>query len=339
MRPGAAVALAALALGGCANLGARRLPADRLDFTESLRQSDRTQILSNVVALRYGEAPSFLAVGSVVNQYVREGSFTPDPRLAPYGNDPAAELTANLLLRETPTVTYSPVTGEKLVRALLQPIAPETLMSMAQAGWAIDSLFGLTVRSINGVRNESHAPLFAQTGDPAFNELLAAARRLQLGGALSFRLIGRDKTFAAHAYLSPELSEAEHADFTALQRVLGMQGNALEGEVTIVFAPHADHPNELAIATRSMMEVLQLMSLGVDATGDGRFDPTAPVRVHSGPHRPASVYAAVERNGRWFWIAADDEASQRAILLAEILLSMSAAPDAAHEPLVTVPAG
>ena len=83
----------------------------------------------------------------------------------PCGSDPAATLSGQALLRETPTVTYTPLTGNRFVRSVLEPMPPQVLLGMVGAGWAVDSLFRFSVRSINGVRNESRAPLFAQGGD------------------------------------------------------------------------------------------------------------------------------------------------------------------------------
>jgi hypothetical protein len=328
-----------LALGGCASLGAQRLPDDRLDYNEALRESDTALLLANIVAVRFGESPSFLSVGSVVSQYERNGFFNPNARVAPYGIDPAATLNGQAFLRETPTVTYTPVIGDKFVRSVLEPMPPQILLSMLQAGWAVDTLFRFSVRSINGVRNASRAPLFEQGGDPEFEQALAALRRLQRDNKLSIRVIRHEKTFAAHAQVSRELTEADRADIALVQRAFRMGGAAFKGEVAIVAAEAADNPNELAIATRSMMEVLQIMSLGVDVAGDGRFDPAAPVRVHSGPKRPKLVYAAIRRRDRWYWIAADDTASQRAIMLAEVLMVVNAQGGTQTAPLITVPAG
>lgn len=87
------------------------------------------------------------------------------------------------------------------------------------------------------------------------------------------------------------------------------------------------------------MEVLQIMSLGVDVTGDGRFDPGALIRVRSGPRRPPVAYAAIRRSGRWYWIASDDTASQHAIMLAQVLMVVNAQGECQTAPLITVPAG
>ena len=341
MRSGLGVAAAlagvALALGGCANLGAERLPNDRLDYNEALRDSDTALILANVVAIRFGHSPSFLSVGSVVSQYERNGFFNPNARVPPYGGDPAATLSGQAFLRETPTVTYTPVIGEKFVRSVLEPMPPQILLSMLQSGWAVDDLFRFAVRSINGVRNESRAPLFAQGGDPEFGQGLDALRRLQRDNKLSIRVIKHDKMFTAHAHVNGGLSDANRADLAVIRRAFRLAEPTFEGEVTIVASGAAENANELAVATRSMMEVLQIMSLGVDV--DGRFDPSALIRVHSGVKRPKAAYAAIRRGARWYWIAEDDTASQRAIMLAEVLMVVNAQGGTQAAPLITVPAG
>jgi hypothetical protein len=339
----AALAGIGLALGGCANLGAGRLPDDRVDFNEALRESDTALVLANIVGLRFRETPSFLSVGSIVSQYERNGFLNPVPRVPPYGSDPAATLGGQAFLRETPTVTYTPVTGDKFVHSVLEPMPPQTLLRMLEAGWAVDYLFRFAVRSINGVRNGSRAPLFAQATDPEFEQGLAALRRLQSDDKLSIRVTEHDakteKTFTAHAHVSRELSAQDRADIALVQRTFRMGTAAFKGQVSIVAAEAAESPNELAIATRSMMEVLQIMSLGVDVTGQGRFDPNALLRVYSGKTRPEVVYAAVRRRGRWYWIAPDDVASQRAIMLAEVLMVVNAQAGTQTAPVITIPAG
>ena len=68
-----AVVLAAT-LAGCTSIGVQRVGIDRTDYTRQLRQSDKEQLLANIVALRHGDAPMFLEVSSVISQYSREST-------------------------------------------------------------------------------------------------------------------------------------------------------------------------------------------------------------------------------------------------------------------------
>ncbi len=60
---------------------------------------------------------------------------------------------AQAICTDRPTITYVPMTGEKFLRGLITPIDPKAIFSMLQSGYAADFILGLTVESLNGVRN------------------------------------------------------------------------------------------------------------------------------------------------------------------------------------------
>ncbi|WP_312166583.1 hypothetical protein [Phenylobacterium sp.] len=333
----AIVCLLALAAAGCSTIGAQRVGIDRDDYTERLRDSEKEQLLSNIVAMRYGDAPLFLSVASVISQYTRESSGGLNLKFSPPSDAETGGVSGAVLLRESPTVTYTPLSGERFTRSLLSPMPPGSLLAMMEAGWASDYLLRIAVRSINGVRNTSRAELFAQAGDLEFEAVAAAMRRLQGSGALNLRLHAQEHGVAGVAQVAPHPAPAQLADIELLKRLLGVK---FDGEqVRVVFAARPTAPGELAISTRSMFEVLGEMAQGVDLTGGGEFSADALVRVHSGTSRPAQAHVAVQHRGRWFWIEADDVRSKQVFLLAQVMLSLSDEADAARAPLVTIPAG
>src|SRR4051812_19300262 len=79
------IMLLLLPLGGC-GIGARSIPHDRFDYGEAISSSWKQQMLVNMVKLRYGDAPVFLDVASVINQYSIETQI--DGRLG-WSNAPA----------------------------------------------------------------------------------------------------------------------------------------------------------------------------------------------------------------------------------------------------------
>lgn len=333
----AIVCLFALAAAGCSTIGAQRVGIDRDDYTERLRASEKEQLLSNIVAMRYGDAPLFLSVSSVISQYTRESSGGMNFKLSPPSDSETGGVSGAVLLRESPTVTYMPLSGERFTRSLLSPMPPGSLLAMMEAGWAGDYLLRISVRSINGVRNTSRAELFAQAGDPEFETVAAAMRRLQGSGALTVRLHEMEHGVSGVAQVSPVLSDLQRADIERLKTLLGLKFDG--AEVKVVFAARPTAPGELAISTRSMFEVLGEMSQGVDLTGEEQFSADGLVRVHSGPRRPAQAHVAIQHRGRWFWIAADDVRSKQVFLLVQVMLSLSDEANAARAPLVTIPAG
>jgi hypothetical protein len=325
-------------LTGCAGLGAARVGIDRGDYTERLRESEKTQLLSNIVAMRYGEAPMFLSVASVISQYTRESSGRLHASLDPPVDGEGGSADGAVLFRETPTVTYTPMSGERFAHSMLAPLPPASLLAMVEAGWAVDDLFALSLRSIRGLRNGSRAPLFAQTSDPAFGEVTAALRRLQLSGAMNVRLVAHDNTFTAVGRIRPDLTPADVADLATLRSRLNLEATG-EG-LRIVFASDAGGERELSLATRSIFEVLQDLAQGVE-TGDGAPAPDRDtlVRVRSGPAAPADAHVAIRRHGRWYWIDGADERSKRLFLLVQVMTSLTDDSGGARSPLVTIPAG
>ena len=59
----------AVFLTGCRTLGPERLPFDRFDYTNAIAESNKQLMLSNLVRIRYSDAPVFLDVISVINQF------------------------------------------------------------------------------------------------------------------------------------------------------------------------------------------------------------------------------------------------------------------------------
>jgi hypothetical protein len=69
------IALAMIVLSGCASIGPGTVARDRFDYISAISDSWKSQMLLNLVKLRYGDAPVFLDIASVINQYGIEGSF------------------------------------------------------------------------------------------------------------------------------------------------------------------------------------------------------------------------------------------------------------------------
>lgn len=327
----------AMLLAGCASMGAARVGIDRTDYTERLRQSEKEQLLTNIVALRYGDAPMFLGVTSVISQYTRESTGELRAAITPAVDNDAGAIGGAVMLRETPTVTYTPVTGDRFSRHLLAPLPPAAVLAMMEAGWSSELLFPLAVRSINGVGNTSRAPLFEQRADEDFAKVVAALRRLQRSQALAVRVRQKEETFSALARVRPALTASEEADLQYLSERLGIKRGA--GELRVVFATYPHDEGELAIATRSMFEILMELSQGVELEGAPASPEASLVRIHSGAAVPVDAHVATQFRGRWYWIDGHDEPSKQMFLITQVMLSIADTGGGSGSPLVTIPAG
>jgi hypothetical protein len=163
---------------------------DRFDYSTAIADSWKQQTLLNIVKMRYMDMPVFVDVASIVSGYSMETSGSVGGQVSS-----ADAIQGNSLLlgaagkfTDRPTITYVPMTGEKFLRGLVTPIDPKNIFFMIQAGYAADFLLGLTVESLNGVRNRSVAGGRVREADPEFLRALALLRDVQAAGAVGMRV-------------------------------------------------------------------------------------------------------------------------------------------------------
>jgi len=70
-----------LLLGACAGIGPLTVSRDRFDYTAAISDSWKRQMLLDIVMIRYGDAPVFVDVSSVINQYQVMGSLSLGTRI------------------------------------------------------------------------------------------------------------------------------------------------------------------------------------------------------------------------------------------------------------------
>jgi hypothetical protein len=130
-------------LSGCASIGPSTIAPDRFDYITAISDSGKSQMLLNLVKLRYGDAPVFLDMSSVINQYAVEGSFG-------FIGSSSSSGSGQARYTDRPTITYLPVSGDKFARGLVTPIPPPVILNLIQAGYPVDLVLRLCVHAING---------------------------------------------------------------------------------------------------------------------------------------------------------------------------------------------
>ncbi|TMB61641.1 MAG: hypothetical protein E6J54_31255, partial [Deltaproteobacteria bacterium] len=135
--------LLSLELSSCASIGPGTIARDRFDYIAAISDSWKSQMLLNLVKIRYGDAPVFLDVASVINQYAVEGSIGYSGNWAVNNQLPwpynALHSWASLgKYTDRPTITYSPLSGERFARNLMTPIPPAAILNLLQAGYPVD---------------------------------------------------------------------------------------------------------------------------------------------------------------------------------------------------------
>lgn len=334
-------------LAGCATIGPNTIARDRFDYSGGLATSWQNQMLLNIVKLRYMDTPVFLDVTSVINSYTLESEV--DLGLSfnnTLGN--SQSLGGKGLYSDRPTITYMPLLGDKFTKSLLTPIKPETVFSLIQIGWRADMLMRLSIKSMNGVYNEGSKGSDHPDSDPRFIALTDAFRRIQLSNAIGMKVKKAVDYKTSLLFFRRDVTDETLKDFLFVRETLGLDPEA--SDLTLRFGSVPANDEELAVLTRSMLEVLIAISLGVEIppediemtratpapTGPG-FDPL--VRIRSGEEKPEDAFVAIPYRNRWFWVEDTDLDSKRIFTFLVILFTLTETGESAPAPVVTIPAG
>jgi hypothetical protein len=341
-------ALLSSCLLACTSIGPRTVPPDRAGYGDALSQSSKEQLLTNMIRLRYVEAPAFVEISSIIDQYSREGTAS---GALGFGSSFTGQDTQSLGATgrwvDKPTITYTPMSGQKFARSMMTPLTPEALVALVQSGWSPASLLGMTVNSINGVRNDIATPAERHQADPEFWELLELWRRLRNARALALRLDQsegkrRIMVLAREEDLAPEIA-------TGLARFREILGLTTTGPYRMVHGLVPSEPNEIAILSRSTLEMMSHLSwffeMPAEHVRDGRTlaggtpsggSHSPVIHLHHGCSRPQCAVVAVFNRGYWFWVEDGDVRSKRTFAILEIILSLADTGELARGPVVSI---
>ena len=249
-------------------------------------------------------------------------------------------------------VTYTPVTGVAFTRSLLTPIQPVSLLGMIQSGWPAEFVFGIAVRSINGISNGTLAPLLQQDADPRFGTLLKALTAVQKSSAIDIRIDRRPEGEVAVLVLQQggmdEVAEARRT----VRQSLGLDVEAREFVLEYGSLPNS--PNAVAMLTRSLLEIIGEFSFGIDVPEDhlaagralrvqqftgGWVPPRIPIKAGSEKPTAEEAFVAVPYRGYWYWIEDTDFRAKRVFSFLLLLTSLAETGTAPSAPLITVGTG
>ena len=212
-------------------------------------------MLLNIVKLRYGDTPVFLDVASVINSYELSGSASVGAnwKFQP-SHESGASTGASGFYADRPTITYSPLTGEKFSKSMLTPIPPSAIFFFIQAGYNAEAVFRVLVQSINGIRNSFGGIARTRPADPEFYLFIERMRRIQDSGAYEIRIQKSTEREALAAVFSDKVDEKTEADITEVRKMLGLDPQAREFRV--VYGSIASDDKEIAILSRSVLQVI-----------------------------------------------------------------------------------
>jgi hypothetical protein len=346
-------------LSGCTSIGPSTVARDRFDYITAISDSWKSQMLLNVVKIRYADAPVFLDVASLINQYAFlgtlgvTGSWFQNPASALLSSS-GQNVTAQGVYQERPTITYLPLSGEKFARSLMTPIPPAAILNFLQAGYPVDLVLRLAVHAINGIHSRYGGSARTREADPEFYPLVEKLRNIQQSGEIGLRVRKiSDREAATLIVFSKKLNPAIEADRAEVRKLLGLNPEA--EEFSVVYGSVAANDKEIALLTRSVIEILTDLSSYIDVPATNveqkrTFPSPAPelvngapvpplIRILSSPQKPDDAFAAVPYRQDWYWIDDKDFSSKRLFSFIMFLFTLTDTGDKQGAPVITIPAG
>jgi hypothetical protein len=350
--------LTVLGLVGCASIGPGTVARDRFDYTTAVAESWKSQMLLNLVKLRYGDTPVFLDVGQIISGYTLEtalsasGTLFNSSGVVPGVPDSNIGLGAQGRYTDRPTITYTPLVGERFARSLMTPLPPPAILSLIQAGYPVDAVLRLAVHEVNGIRNRYGGDLRARPADPEFYALLRDLRRIQAAGGIGMRVQRTEGGGAIVMTFRQKIDAATAEAIFSVRQRLGLDPEAQE--IRVVYGSVAASDKELAILSRSILEILvdlasfisvpeaHVLERRVGPTHEdeaGLEGPLRPlIRIGNAAQRPGDAFAAVRYRDHWFTIDDHDIPSKRLFTFLMFLFTLVETGSKEGAPVITIPA-
>ena len=258
------ILLTTVLMTGCAGkLGPTALRNDSLTYNRAVQCSNDTQLLLNLVRLRYRDTPTFLQIGVISSSYELKRSIAAEIKDNRFTND-VLKLGADLT--DKPTTTYSPIRGKGFSEELLAPVQLHSLLLLNSSGWRIDRIFRLAVQRMNDLANApsasgptpNHAPEYKE-----FAELMHIFRELELHDAINIVVDVHPKTGKPVTSITLDQKTAMSSQYARVWELLDVDPETYSIRMLPYHGAKRER-NEVLVDTRSLLSLLYFLSQGVN---------------------------------------------------------------------------
>lgn len=147
-----------LVMAGC--VGPAALRGTRMKYNEAYRQTNDEEILLNIVRLRYGDSPVFIDLPNITSQFQVSATGGGAGGVDGQGPGPTRLGVGELFLKDAPTLSYTPRSGQQVGKRLMAPLTAELLRAISP-GRNTELFLLATVDGMNDVQNAPLATSFA----------------------------------------------------------------------------------------------------------------------------------------------------------------------------------
>jgi hypothetical protein len=340
-------------LTACNTLGPSAIRSGRLDYNQAITQTNNQQMLMAIIHNRYEELGSLLAVASITAN-VR---FTAGTELQ-LGFGASDNYSGNLVpfsastvYEENPTISYTPVTGEKYANQLMSPLPVSVLAQLAGTLTNPAPVYTVLISSVNGVYNPDF--LFSSTEpDPRFSRFVAIMTTLTRMHRLHW--VEDPPHTGRFSVVIDDYAPTYTAEVHELLQLLGLPAPKDHSAALVLPVSQALDGRDaggLGVTTRSVYRLMEILSAAVELPeqdqGSGvtaDYPPPGPVgqalHVHYAKSRPDNAAVAVQHRDGWFYIDARDQVTKGYFRLLGTLWSVKIAESSTNSsaaPVLTIP--
>ncbi len=280
------------------------------NFIDQMAVARDSQMLKNLVRMRYGAPPVFTTVGTVTEKYKQAPSQVSltgaVSSVLGSSVDNSAQSENNLLgqvgiggARET-TVQYSPLVGKELNETMNQRLGLETVFALTQSGFSIERVLAITVERFGPALNAPFASgptpddLPEQEEFNKYEEILVALRGLRQQNKIRFLNASPDEICPSAETKKEEssimacfLDENDCLCESSNDPQWKKLTNLLKAEdskgVLMLTGSEAGSGSEIKVRTRSLFGIMHYLSQNVKVPdGDREIVKTSKIRNGGG---------------------------------------------------------
>jgi hypothetical protein len=211
----------------------------------------------------------------------------------------------------------------------------------------------MLVQEINGIRNRFGGEARARFADPEFHSLIEKMRKIQSAGGMGMRFKKKDKEEAAVMVIRGKRDPATDALARDVREMLGLDPQT--DEINVVYGAIARDDKEIALLTRSLLEVLVDLSADIEVPAvhveEKRVSPTHVedagtgekveplIRIQSSSEKPGDTFVSIPYRNFYFWIDDRDVRSKKIFSFLMFVFTLCETGEKGAAPVVTIPTG
>jgi hypothetical protein len=143
--------LAGLTMLTACGLGPATMRFNRLDYNVTAQRSNSEQLLLNLVRMKYLETPLFMQVGTIASSF----SYSVSAGASLATNPATQQFPLGTAVSESPTVTYTPMDGQKYTQEILAEIDSQRFLMLFRANTNIEILLHCVLDRIGRLENQA----------------------------------------------------------------------------------------------------------------------------------------------------------------------------------------